>query len=230
MTLSDFLKILFKYLGDGKKAATFTGDLFDNAVNDNCRDLNISEDMLGRYYNGTRPLSQANASIIISNQDRNKFTKNIKKYVSSDDIRDSLCFEFEKIENKGIEILVRTLPKDTDEFCSSICEQFYNLVEDVNTGRNSDSKEISSENKGETIMNTDKNGDVKTSADSCKIDDSNNQPQYVAHIKHNVNSGSGTFNDTNISNPQTVNMGFDIKNLIKLLEATQNTNSKDNTD
>ena len=111
--------------------------------------LEISEDMRGRYFNGTRPLSKENASIISANQDAARFSKFIESLIVSGDAFEKLVDLFDAVIMDSEPLLVKTDAKNYKEFADSVWEQFYSFIEEANS---KSGKERSAKNNGNVTL------------------------------------------------------------------------------
>lgn len=126
MTFSKLVQTLYPLLGDGRKTAEFVAVLVAHFMEEpsNEADIkkaadgdynplaNLQEATLKHYYNGTRPISKNNASIIRAHTDKAKFENFIFSF--SHDTLNSLCVELGKL---GI-------PADTQNI-GSVCADLF---------------------------------------------------------------------------------------------------------
>jgi hypothetical protein len=91
MTLSDFLKILYKYYGNGEQTATFVRNLFYAAI-DNAYELFPDDSLPQKLYNGNNVIGKITAKKILPNLNREAFINYLDNL--TDDAILNLCIDF----------------------------------------------------------------------------------------------------------------------------------------
>ena len=122
MELSNYLKMLYSYVGDGKNEAEYMRELFDHLIDDTDPDVvnplyDLTPDYLNRIYNGRAELAKSRAAKILSNLDELKYANfinekltidantNLKKEIDSFDLK----LENEEVPEQCGEIIVEIL-------------------------------------------------------------------------------------------------------------------------
>ena len=89
MTLSEFLKILYKYYGNGEQTATFVRSLFIAIVDDKAYELLPDDSLPQKLYNGNAVIGKTTAKKITPNLNRESFINYLDKL--TDDSILKLC-------------------------------------------------------------------------------------------------------------------------------------------
>jgi hypothetical protein len=122
MELSNYLKMLYSYVGDGKNEVEYMRELFDHLIDDTHPDVvnplyDLTPDYLNRIYNGRAELAKSRAAKILSNLDELKYANfinekltidantNLKKEIDSFDLK----LENEEVPEQCGEIIVEIL-------------------------------------------------------------------------------------------------------------------------
>lgn len=128
MELSNYLNMLYPYIGDGKNEVIFMRDLFDHLIDDTDPNIinplyNLTPDYTRRIYNGTGKLSKKRATTILSNLDELKYANYIHDQLTTDaalnlekDVRNlGLDFENEELPEQCGKIIVNILKEITQK-------------------------------------------------------------------------------------------------------------------
>ncbi len=126
MELSNYLKMLYAYISDGKNEVDFMRELFDHLIDDTDPDTinplyDLTPDYLNRIYNGSKDLPKGRASKILSNLDELKYANYIHQRLTIDtalhlekEINDlGLTLKNEDVTEQCGEILVNILKEIT---------------------------------------------------------------------------------------------------------------------
>ena len=89
MELSNYLKMLYSYVGDGKNEVDYMRELFDHLIDDTDPDVvnplyDLTPDYINRIYNGTAKLAKSRATKILTNLDELKYANYINDKLTID--------------------------------------------------------------------------------------------------------------------------------------------------